>query len=395
MIDMTVFKITDQGILVPRVADWLDYIRQEVEADVNETIDWDGASKAVGMLAAIMATGLGEVSQVTQLAFSQNDRNAVRAASLDNLGSCTLTSRLTATRSLVVLVCTGVDGTGIAAGKQVRDSVTGEVWRSRADATIAGGSVSVEFEAVNLGAISAAPGNVSDIRSAVAGWTSASNPNSAIPGRNRENDAAYNLRQIADLSRDGANTALSIRANLLRVDDVQAVAVIENDLPEPNVVEGILLPKNSVGVYVYPQSSDVSYQEQIAGILWRYATSGIYQDGNVTANVLDASGTPKAVRWSWVAAEAVSITVIASLFPGVSSPDTEARIEGKINEYFSDLNVGQDVSRLELLGVIARLNQPTPLIRTVALLINASSSGDAAIDVTERAIPGAITVTAT
>jgi len=397
---MAEYEITDQGISVPRVADWIDFMRQSFESDINETVDWDGASKAIGMVIAITATGLGEVAQATQLGFSQNDRNAVKGSSLDNLGSYTLTPRLQATRSLVTLTCAGTNGTAIAAGKQVRDTVTRQVWRSRADAVISGGSVDIEFEAIDLGNISAAPGNVTEIRTAVVGWTSATNAASAIPGRNRETDAQYNARQVGDLARDSANTVLSIRANLLRVGEnrdlaVQAVAIIENDLPEPQTVEGVLLPKNSVAVYVYPESVDATYQTDIATILWRHVTSGVFQFGSQTATVLDVSGREKTVRWNWVDPLAVNVSVSAVVQPGVTTADAEARIEAAIAEFFAELNVGEDVSRLKLLGRLADLNKPTSILRSLTLLINSSATADAPVTIVQRAISGTVTVTAT
>lgn len=391
---MTVFGITDQGIVVPRVSDWLKFIREEVESEVNETIDWDGASKSIGMIVAIMAAGLGEVSQATQLAFSQNDRNAVRGVSVDNLGSYTLTPRLQPTRSTVVLTCTGTTGTNIPAGRQVRDTVTGEVWRSRADATISGSTL-IEFEAVNVGSVSAAPGSVTDIRTAVAGWASATNVSSAIPGRDRELDVAYNLRQVTDLARDSANTALSIRANLLRIDNVQAVAIIENDQPEPQTVEGILLPKNSVNIFVYPSSIDETYRSAVATVVWRFATSGIYQNGAETAQVIDAAGASKTVRWDWVSALAVNVTIAAVVYPGVSTGDTEANLAVAVAAHFSALNVGEDVSRLDLLGIISDQNKQVNTIKSATLLINGNAVSDQEVTIVQRAIQGTITITAT
>lgn len=399
-----VYGITDQGVQVPRVADWLAFMRQEFEGEVNETVDFDGASKSIGLILAIAATGLGEVSQATQLIASQNDRNAARGIAVDNLGSYTLTPRLNATRSLVTITCTGTNGTAIAQGKQVRDNVTGEVWRSRADATITGGSVDVEFEAVNLGPITAAPGDITEIRTAVSGWTGAINNASAIPGRARETDNQYNIRQITDLARDSANTALSVRANLLTIgntDDsesgtaVQAVAIIENDLPETQTVEGVSLPRNSVAAYIYPQSVDTTYRSEIAEKLWRFVTSGTTLVGTETATVIDAAGREKTVKWNWVAAEPVNITVNATVFPGGNTADVQARIEQAITDYFASLAVGQDVSRLDLIGDISDLNKPTPIIKTSTLLINGSGINDAEITILQRAITGTVTVNVT
>lgn len=391
---MAVYGITDVGVNVPRVSDYLKFIRDQVDTEVNETIDWDGAASRYGQLVAIMAAGLGETAQALQLNFSQNDRNAAKGRAVDNLGSYVLTPRNDSTRSTVILTLTGTAGTPIAKGKQARD-VNRNVWRSTADATIGGGgTVDVEFEAVERGQITASPGQINEVYTAVSGWTSVVNADSAIPGRNRELDAAYNERQITSLAQDSANSVLSIRANLLKVDKVQAVALIENDSPETATVEGVVMSKHSVGAYIYPELADTDYLEGIAEVLWRRITSGVTQLGGQSATVVGGDGKTKTVRWDWVDPEPVNVTIAATVFSGIDTADVEARILKLLQDYFDALAVGQDVSRLSVLGLINTLNAISPTVKSAVLTINGSGSADAAITILQRAIPGTLNVTA-
>lgn len=384
---MSIFGITENGISIPRLADFKTEMQRrfEVEADEVGNIDWDGASRPLGMAFGIFAAMLSDCAQALQLAFTTNDLNSAYGMFLENIGSYSLTARKRETKSRVIITLGGTAGT-VVTNAEVRDAA-GNDWASVGSATIPG---DLEFAAKVPGRILAPPGTVTEIRTPITGWATATNAAAAIPGLNRQNDPEYRQSIVAGLAKNGANSLLSVRANLLDIVDVQAVAAIDNPEPDPAVVNGIALPKNSMAFFVYPESADVDYRAAIAEIIWRFNTSGAKPFGNVSATVIAEDGFEKTVYWSWVDAEPVNISLALTLATGVSGPAIKAEVEAAIDEYFEGLTVGEPVSRLDIFGLLADFK---PRVTAAILFINGSSTQDAEITLTQRAIPGTISIT--
>jgi len=134
------------------------------------------------------------------------------------------------TYSTVVLTLTGTPGTGVPALVRVQsDSL--DTWITTAGGIIGGGgTVDVAFRAEATGPVVAASGSTWSILTPIFGWSGATNALDASIGRNEQTLAEAK----AEIRRSMRGTLL--RRALLKLSDVTACRVFENDTDTPDSV---------------------------------------------------------------------------------------------------------------------------------------------------------------
>jgi uncharacterized phage protein gp47/JayE len=108
-------------------------------------------------------------------------------------------------------------------------------------------NVSVLFESEEVGPVVANATTLNVIETFIAGWNSITNAEDAALGSFVETDAAYRLRRLSELAAAGGGTVNGIRADLSRLPDVVAVAVLEN-VTDVTTADG--LPPHSIEAIV-------------------------------------------------------------------------------------------------------------------------------------------------
>jgi len=187
------------------------------------------AQSVFGQLIGIFSERLADAWQLGLAVYNAAFREGAVGVQLDNIGALTGTSRRAATYTKVNLTLTGTNGTVITAGRIVSIPATGAKLTNDSGGTITGGTLVLEFRATETGPITAYAGTVTNIDTPVAGWTSVTNPADHFNlGADVESDAAYRLRQVAELRGQGLGTVAAIRAAVLVVANVTECFVFEN-----------------------------------------------------------------------------------------------------------------------------------------------------------------------
>ena len=216
--------------------------------------------------------------------------------------------------------------------------------------------------AQNPGAILAPPGSLTVIDTPVTGWTSVTNPFSAVIGNTLETDAEYRLRRSQVLQRSGSGTAEAIRSDVRNINGVEHVQVFEN---VGFGVDDNGLPPKSFRVLVKGGPDQV-----IADTIWLDKPAGIETNGTTTVVIVDSMGYSHDIKFSRPAAVRIYLKAILTIDSALYPADGADRVKAALTTKGSQLGVGDDVICVPYL--VAAL-ESIPGIKSVTL--TASTNG--------------------
>lgn len=328
----------------------LEEIKTDLEAGFRSTfgasIDLEPESvdgQQIAIFAERLADAWAGIAAVYQAVFP----DGADGINLDNLCALTGSARLPATYSKVDVICSGTPGTVIDAGKTLSVAGVGTKFSNVSPGTIGGGgTVVIEFRAVETGPKIAPAGTLTVIESPVAGWASATNTlDVKIRGTNLELDPPLRLRREASLRGLGNSSCQAIRSKVLKVQNVTDCFVFENTLDFP---DGNGLPAHAVEVV-----ADGGTDQLVADAIYAAKGAGIITFGTSSQAVTDSNGFNQLVKFSrpvevdiWVG---LTVIVNASLFPS----DGVAQIKQAIVDWVVlNMHTGSDVRSSPLVPVI-------------------------------------------
>ena len=160
-----------------------------------------------------------------------------------------------------------------------------------------------------------------------------------LPG---ETDAAARRRILSALASNGATTAASITAEILKVPDVLQVCVHVN---ETDVTDGKGIPPHCICCVV-----DAGKKADIASAIFRKKAPGIATSGTTAVSVTDDNGVSHTVRFSRPAQSPVNVYLDITAYEGFES-ETQDRIGWAVENYLRGLRIGQSLVVPQLYGV--------------------------------------------
>jgi uncharacterized phage protein gp47/JayE len=244
------FGLTPEGFVPKSLEDVLNDVVTRQRADLGPDIDTSPFS-VLGQLNGVFASKLVELWESGQELYDALDPDMASGVQQDALYSLTNTLRRDAKKSTVVATVNLSAATTIAAGDAVASVQGNPVARfvnvePMLNPGGAPANVSVLFES-EVGPVVANATTLNVIETFIAGWNSITNAEDAALGSFVETDAAYRIRRLAELAAAGGGTVNGIRADLSRLPDVVAVAVLEN-VTDVTTADG--LPPHSIEAIV-------------------------------------------------------------------------------------------------------------------------------------------------
>lgn len=288
------YGLTNEGFVMKPLSVILDEIAaaQRASAALGADID-TSAESLLGQMNGVMATKLRELWELGGAAYNARNPRGAAYNALDIVCALTGVYRLPATKGTLDLLNLSLNaGVTVPAGSVVH--VNGDPtnrWVTTIPGVNATGSpavVGVYAEAETAGRFIANAGTLTQIATPVSGWTAATNPSDATPGRNLETDTALRQRRERVIRAGGSSPLDAIRAALFEVTDVAQVSVFEN--PTDTTVGG--MPPHSVRAVV-TGGTDLA----VATALWGAKGGGIQTVGAVSQAVVDTQGVTHAVRF--------------------------------------------------------------------------------------------------
>ena len=260
---------------------------------------------------------------------------------------------------------TGVPGTLIPAGSI---ALAGEdQFESISDVTLDGsGNGSVNFQAVESGAVTAGIGDLNSLAPGAAlGWETVNNTVASTLGTDEEPDEVSRQRRIDTLALQGISISEAVKSAVSDLDGVKSISYRENYTKGDLTIDGVFLLANSVYACV-----DGGVDDDIAFALFENKTGGANWNGAVLVNVTDpTSGQVYPVKLD--RPDEIEIWIRVIIAPTtVSDPDDV--VETSVLRYVNGLIdgargfvVGASVSSFEIASAV---NNDTPeiFVRSVA-----------------------------
>lgn len=212
--------------------------------------------------------------------------------------------RLVPLQSIVYATINGTPGTIIPAGSIVAETGSGNAnqFYTIIDVTIpaGGAALNVQFNSVVYDAIPCAANALTQIITAVLGWTNVTASTAAVLGRPAQSDLDARLYRLNTLATQGASTAQAITSEILRTTNASSVTFLENTANSTQSVQGVSMVAHSIYVCVVDSVvSDIGTNSEVAAIIT--GTPAVVQTGvlNATINVTGLSDTSLlTIGWS-------------------------------------------------------------------------------------------------
>lgn len=267
-------------------------ILAEIETEELATIDAEldtSSDQPIGQINGIVAAKLAELWELLATAYYAFDEGSAEGVLLDNLAALTGTYREPAKRGTVVIDCDLTSGTVLPSTATVaKAGEPSNQWRIVAAYTAGYTGVhSLEFESTVTGVRLAPAGTLTEIVTPVSGWTLATNPADAIPGRERETDAELRLRRREELPAQGACNLPTLLASVLKVPEVQSAFVLENT---SDATDANGLPPKSFHVMIWDGPLASAANADVWEAIYSNKPAGILAFGSVAGTIADGYG---------------------------------------------------------------------------------------------------------
>ena len=384
-------RFVSSGITATSLAEYKDQIEVNLRTIFGPDFVLDDDT-VIGQLVGAIALALAEVDEnAVAVANSFNLSTAV-GSQMDALGSILNLPRANTTSSTVVLSGTGVNGTTIPAGSQVRGKISRAVFAT--DATVVIGNptsdrYTVNATAIEPGPVEAAAADITEIVNPIVGWRTVTNAAAAVVGRFGETDTAYRSRfryAYAHLGRDGLE---NIRSAILNADDdVTAVQVVENDTEASVQTTGypVAIPAHSLYIVVdYDGNTapveDSVLEQRVGRAILESKPAGVgtvHSMGGAEVVLFHGEGGrgSTTIYWDWVQRIPLQMEVRVTLREGVFPADWETLLKRRIVAWFNgDFDAGGlfDTSGLQIGEALDLERLRTPIYSIPGLTLAANS----------------------
>lgn len=358
-----------------------DEVLSDLQDDLRDNINSGLADQAgqpdslIGQITGVQTVALAEIWEVLEALYNATDPATATGAALDAIGALRGVTRDPPSKSAVTLTVTLNAFTTLPAGNVV-SHVADETVRfvTIADVTsTSSGNYTVAAEAEFSGPISAGIGTLTVIDTPYTGWTAVTNAAVAIAGTNRETDEDYRARMDGLFSVAAGGTIDAIRAELILDAEIAQARVFANNT---DITDADSVPPHAIEAVVYGtfttdgSAAGIADRNRIAQILFDSVGAGIGTYGNFSGTAEDAEGNEYTLYFSTPDTLAVSVTAVVTTndeFPA----DGIDQIEDAIATYFAALQLGEDVIRTQLYGVIFAISGVTDV---TTLTLNGGTS---------------------
>lgn len=316
------------------------------------------------------------------MAMAYNSRSPVTAVGvgLDAVVKINGLVRKAGSRSTADVVITGTPYTQIVKGS-VKDA-NGVVWNLPETVSIpTSGTVTVTATCSETGPVAASANEINKINTPTYGWLTVTNPAAAVPGVETETDAQLRVRQTASVAGPSQTMLAGTYAAITAIDNVQRLAVYENDTSSGSVSTDnpYGLPAHSVTCVV--EGGDAG---TIADAILRHKGIGCYTNGDVLTTITDAGGYPNVIRFYRPTAVPIHVSIVLTPYPPEYARTMMDDVKQAVYDYLTGFDIAADVSVSLLAGVVATANPDTkkPAFGVASVQIGKTAGSMAASDIT-------------
>lgn len=275
---------TPTGLVIPQEADVLAGVQADQQqafgGDLNPSLE-----SPQGQLASSLSAIIGAKNDKFAYYVNQVDPDVADGRMQDAIARIYFIERLPAVPTTVDVLCSGLSGVPIPAGKRVQAS-DGTIYAAVDGGSIGpAGTVTLSFASQTPGPIGCAPGMITTIYEAVPGWDSVTNLSAGVVGALVESRADFEFRRKQSVALNARASLPSIYAAVFDVDGVSDVYAAENVSAGTRTIGSIVMAPKSIYVAVVGGAG-----ADVAQAIWTKKSLGADYNGNTTVNVTDPSG---------------------------------------------------------------------------------------------------------
>jgi uncharacterized phage protein gp47/JayE len=305
---------------------------QEVFSDENATINTEAESPAGQIIDSQAVLVTAKDSELVEL-MNQFDPRKADGIFQEALAAIYFLTRKTAQPTVVECVCTGLQGTTIPAGSMIQNDDGYKLTSVGAVTIPASGSVNVEFQTVDVGAIPIPANSCNKIITVIAGWDTVSNENAGVVGQLEESRTALETRRALSVAKNSHGSRLSLQGSIASIDGVLDCLVLENKSNTSVTMQGVSLISHSVAICVYGGTD-----EAIAEMIYNKLDAGCGTNGSTTVTYTSEDGVPNS--YQIVRPAPTNLYVEVTINETTTTPATiEDDIKNAIVDDFNGLDV--------------------------------------------------------
>lgn len=285
--------VTTTGVIIPDTADIKAVVQAEWKAALGDNLDVSDSSPQ-GVLIAAETASRRSVAENNAALANQINPNLSGGVFLDGICALTGLEREKDARSIVPgVIVSGVPGTPLPEGAVAKTGAGDKFATAEAVTFSDSGSATVDFIAVEAGAVPCPTGTLTQIVSGVLGWESVTNPNPAKLGTSKQSDPSLRGKRRNTLALQGTSLAEAITSALYNAPGVTSLSFRENTEKVDQTIDGIFLKANSVWACVHGGTD-----ADVAAALLGNKSGGCGWNGTTTVNVVEpASGQTYAIKF--------------------------------------------------------------------------------------------------
>jgi uncharacterized phage protein gp47/JayE len=357
-------ELTSAGLSI----DDLETVRAEVVADLRSKISpvLDvSPDSATGQKTDIYLERLQSVAELLQLLFSSLSPMTATGLLLEAVCSITGTYKNPATKGSVTLKLSLDAGKTVPAGSQA--AVSGDpdnIWVIDEDVTsVAAGDYTETATALLPGAYPAPAGTITEIVTAVAGWTAVTNDADANKGDEADTDSELRTRREQEIALGGSTNVGAIKAEVSELDWIDGVVVYENTTDHAIAP----MPAKSVEVVIKKTTALTSAQvAELAELIFEEKAGGVQAfgsdigDGSGDTYTIheDAQGNSHAIGWTLATGVTIHVAIDISS-SGDYDPESyegDTALKAAIASWGNTLSIGEKVAYFQLIEAV--MSQP-------------------------------------
>lgn len=344
--------LVNTGVIVADTGTLLDIVQTEFKNAFGEDLIVTPDTPQGVLITGETAARVAVVNNNAALA-NQINPNISGGVFLDAICALTGLQRLAATPTTVTATISGVSGTVIPEGSRAQTQAQA-VFRTTGAVTIGGGgTVSADFESVDLGPVVCDAGDLTQIVDGILGWESVNNTDAALQGTNTQSDQSLRAERKVTLAGQGVSLPEAIVSGLYETPGVKSLSFRENVKSTTQTIDGVSMVPHSIFVCVQGGTDT-----DVATTLLETKSGGCDWNGNTSVNVTEpSSGQIYPVKFSRPETVPFKVRTTVSVVSSLIDPATVVpqAILNYVNgglEGEQGLIVGQDVSAFELAGAI-------------------------------------------
>lgn len=217
--------ITATGLTIPAYQDIVDDLTAQAKQIYGQDLYLGPDSQDYQYISSFAAK-INDTNQLLQAVYNARGPLTATGSSLDGLVKLNGLARKASTYSTCPVTLTGTAGTVISNGLV---GGAGYQWAVPSPITIGvGGTISVTATCTTAGAVTANPGDLSQIVTPTYGWTSVTNTAAATPGQAQEADSALRSRQAISTAQPSQTLLEGTIGAIAELAGVTRYAVLEN-----------------------------------------------------------------------------------------------------------------------------------------------------------------------